>query len=204
LIATKDAIAPNELENLKRQLGILSDNIAVYTGGLYSLKRIPFLIESAVRIRKLLPDFHLLVIGDGPERPLVTAAARDCPWIHDLGPKNDTEKVPYWAISKLLLMPGGVGLVVLDSFALGVPMVTTDTHLHGPEIEYLASGVNGLLVPCGDDLGVYAESVVVLLKDEARLAAMREAAIEAAGRHTIEQMAANFADGVMKALALPR
>ncbi len=81
-------------------------------------------------IRRDIPDFELVVIGKGPEADFIETAAAQHEWIHFVGPKSDDEKVPYWALSKLLLMPGLVGLVVLDSFALGVPMITTDYPYH--------------------------------------------------------------------------
>ena len=198
------SVTDSELSELAARLGVKSANVAVYTGGLYPLKRIGFLLEAAERIRAEIPDFELIVIGDGPDRPMVSEAADRHAWIHDVGPKNDHDKVPYWALSKVLLMPGGVGLVVLDSFALGVPMVTTDTRLHGPEIDYLRSGGNGLLIPCGESVEAYARGVVGLLRDEERLGRLREGALASAAEHTIEKMARNFAEGVMQALAAPR
>lgn len=198
------SVTDGELSALAARFGVKSGNVAVYTGGLYPLKRLGFLLEAAERIRAEIPDFELIVIGDGPDRPVVSEAAARHAWIHDVGPKNDHDKVPYWALSKLLLMPGGVGLVVLDSFALGVPMVTTDTRLHGPEIDYLKSGENGLLIPCGESVEAYADGVVGLLRDEERLARLRQGALASATEHTIEKMAKNFAEGVMQALAAPR
>lgn len=200
LVQARAALDQGTLEELKTSLGIASDHVAVYTGGIYSNKRIPFLLEAARRVRAQIPDFHLLVIGEGPDRPLVSAAARDYPWIHDLGPKNDAEKVPYWAISQMLLMPGVVGLVVVDSFALGVPLITTDYPYHGPEIDYLKSGMNGLLVACGDDVEAYATEVIRLFQSPEELQRLRQGALDSAPHHTIERMVENFAAGVLLAI----
>ena len=41
---------------------------------------------------------------------------------------------PYLYVSKLLLMPGLVGLSVMDSFVGTCPLVTTDVAVHSPEI----------------------------------------------------------------------
>jgi glycosyltransferase involved in cell wall biosynthesis len=204
LIERRAALLDQELEGMRSTLGLRSSQVAVYTGGLYSNKRLEFLIEAVERIREQVTDFELIVIGDGPDRRIVTVAAARNHWIHDIGPKNDQQKVPYWALSKLLLMPGGVGLVVLDSFAFGVPMVTTETRLHGPEIDYLKSGENGLLVECGESVDAYADAVVALLREESRLERLRQGALASATEYTIEKMAGNFADGVMQALAAPR
>ncbi len=196
----REEIDPSEVAALREALGILSENVAVYTGGLYPNKRIDFLLDAARRIRASVPDFELLVIGDGPERFKIKEAARAETWIHDLGSKNDHDKVPFWSMAKLLLMPGLVGLVVVDSFALGVPLVTTDYPFHSPEIDYLKDGENGCIVPCGDDPNAYADAVVALLRDPQRIAALKEGAIRSSGLHTIENMAASFAEGVIQCL----
>jgi glycosyltransferase involved in cell wall biosynthesis len=204
LIERKNSLTQQELASVRAELGLNSENVAVYTGGLYPNKRIDFLIESALLIRKTIPDFELIVIGDGPDRDCVSSATAQNPWIHDVGPKNDQAKVPYWALAKLLLMPGLVGLVVVDSFALGVPLVTTDFPYHSPEIDYLENDINGLLVSCGQSAGHYADAVAKLLLDPARLERLRAGALASAAEHTIEKMAHNFAMGVIQALEQPR
>lgn len=198
---TKAETSSEALFALKTQLGIDSDRVAVYTGGLYKAKRIDFLIDAALRIRERIPDFHLIVIGHGPDSGLVEAAAASHPWIHPVGPKDDREKVPYWMISKLLLIPGLVGLVIVDAMALGVPLVTTDYPFHSPEIDYLENGVNGLLVHCGENPDIYAETVADLLDDAPKLLHLAEAARRDGDRYSFDAMATNFADGVLSCLS---
>jgi glycosyltransferase involved in cell wall biosynthesis len=134
----------------------------------------------------------------------VEKASARVDWIHYLGAKNDVEKVPYWAISKLLLMPGAVGLVVLDSFALGIPMVTTAVQTHGPEIDYLDDGVNGIIVPEWDSAESYAIAVVNLLRDESRRQKMSENCLSVSENYTVEKMAEFFAKGICSALSTSR
>ncbi len=203
LIQLRQAVTGNDLRKVRAELKTTSSHIAVYTGGLYATKRIGFLLRSAITIRESLPDFELIVIGTGPELHQVAEASQKHPWIHVIGSKNDEEKVPYWALSNVLLMPGGVGLVILDSFALGVPMVTTKTHLHGPEIAYLNDGKNGLMVACGESSDAYAKEVVNLLRDQERLDLLRNGALKSALHHDIETMVENFSNGIVKALEYP-
>ena len=49
------------------------------------------------------------------------------------------------------LLPGAVGLGVLDSFAFDVPLVTVDLPYHGPEIDYVRDGENGVKLPAQTD-----------------------------------------------------
>ena len=203
LIECRKALTDADLDVLRNRLGTHSNHIAIYTGALYPLKRIDFLIHAATLLRKKIADFELIVIGDGPDRHLVRDAAAQHAWIHDIGPKNDTEKVPYWALAKLLLMPGLVGLVVVDSFALGVPLITTDYPFHSPEIDYLENGVNGIIVACGDSPQHYAAEVAGLLLNPERLECLAAGARASASDHTIERMVESFATGITRALAMP-
>lgn len=200
----RQRIAPDKLARLKAELGIQSENVGVFTGGLYREKRLPFLIEACQLIRRDISDFELIVIGKGPEADYIECSARQFPWIHFVGPKSDEEKVPYWMLSRLLLMPGLVGLVVLDSFALGVPMITTDYPYHSPEISYLEDGKNGLIVEPWPDAEEYARRTVELFRDPERIERLARQALADADRYSVERMSANFADGVLKALAAPK
>ena len=200
LIAARSALPLETIESTKASLGIDSTNVAIYTGGLYEEKRIPFLLEAATKVRNKLPDFHLIVIGGGPQADLVKEAGCFHDWLHYVGPKNDSEKLPYWAASKVSLIPGAVGLGVLDSFALGVPLITSRTFGHGPEIAYLKPGINGIMVEQGESSSDYATAVVDLLKDDEKRTKMIHAGRLECGTLNIETMARNFADGIEAAL----
>lgn len=198
------ALDKTSTANLKSSLAIDSDNIGVYTGGLYSEKRIPFLLQTASLIRTSIPDFHLIIIGQGPDDRLVRRAAQNSRWIHYVGPKNDHDKIPYWAISKVFLMPGLVGLAILDSFALGVPMVTTAYPYHSPEIDYLRNGINGVMVDDWQSPNAYAQRVIDVLKDDRLRSQLIEGCRHSASLYTAEEMAKRFAHGVEQALAFPK
>jgi len=202
--AARQRVSSEQLVALRAQMGIQSENIAVFTGGLYREKRLSFLLEACQFVRNDIKDFELIVIGKGPESDLIKTAAAACPWVHYLGAKSDEEKVPYWMLSKLLLMPGLVGLVVLDSFALGVPMVTTDYPYHSPEISYLQNGVNGVIVSPWSDSRAYANHVAQLMLDQVQVELLARNALEAARFYTVQKMADNFANGVASALAAPK
>ncbi len=199
-----ESLTSGEIERARAELGLTGNNVAVYTGSLRDFKRPEFLVATCEKIRELMPDFEMIVIGDGPDAGMMTEAAARWPWFHYLGRKNDMEKVPYWALSKLLLMPGGVGLVVLDSFALGIPMVTTENRFHGPEIDYLKDGINGLMVKPGDDAAHYAAEVAGLMRDDKRREAMAAAALADRDIYSSEDMCRRFTEGVLAALEAPR
>ena len=199
-----DSIRHEEIKCLREQLGLHSENICVYTGTLHPNKRLDFLIEAAVEIRNRIADFELLVIGSGPDEDLIRKAAEKYPFIHMLGRKDDIEKVPYWAISKLLLNPGLVGLVVIDSFALGVPLVTTDFPTHSHEIDYLRHGENGWISGDWQSLDEYVDAVVTLLENESLRRHLVGGALLDGKIYSIENMAENFSKGIASALQFPK
>lgn len=196
----RDYVSDEQLDELRGSLGIKTENVAIFTGRFSEIKRTAFLLETAQLIRQKIPDFHLILIGKGSLQNLVNEACNKNNWIHSVGVKNDEEKVPFWMISKLLLMPGAVGLVVLDTFALGVPMLTTDIPNHGPEIAYFKDGVHGIIVKRNDPVA-YAQGVVNLFRSPAQLASMKAACLAEGDEFSTELMASNFAKGINEVLS---
>lgn len=193
-------ISGEDVAALRASLVGGSEHVGVYVGGIYAHKRIGFLIEAAQRIRARVPDFHLLVIGGGPDAHLVQAAAAEHDWIHALGPRFGHDKSLHVKLARVFLMPGLVGLAVLDAFAYGTPMVTTDLPYHSPEFEYLRDGENGLVVADADSADAYAAAVTRVLTDDDLRARLAAAGAADAKLYTIENMAERFAQGVLMAL----
>jgi glycosyltransferase involved in cell wall biosynthesis len=171
-----------------------------YVGSLYSHKRIGFLLEGARRTAALRDDFRLVVVGDGEDRPLVDEWAAREPWLEVRGAVYGEEAATLLAESNLLLMPGLVGLAVVDSFATRCPLVTVDLPLHSPEIEYLEDGVNGVLLPAGTTPLQYGEHVARLLDDRACLDRLRDGCADAAATYTVDAMVHRYAEGLLAAL----
>ena len=127
-------------------------------------------------------------------------AAKKYKWIHYLGPTFGYGLIPYFLISKLLLMPDSIGLVVLDAFSLLTPVVTTNVNYHSPEISYLVNGVNGVIVDSNNDPDIYADKVIKLLNDEDKRQQLIEGCRIARKQYTIENMVDNFCKGISLAL----
>ena len=196
-----EEIGDNELELLRKRLRLEQNNTAVYVGGLYSNKRLTFLIEAAIEIKRRIASFNLIIVGAGEDRYIVESAAQKYSWIHYLGPLFGREKVEILKLGKMLLMPGLVGLSILDAAAVGLPMITTAYPYHSPEIAYLSPGCNGLIVKEWEDPAAFAEAVALALSDEALRSRLAIGAINTGQRYTIERMAQRFSGGVMEALS---
>jgi glycosyltransferase involved in cell wall biosynthesis len=175
--------------------------VGVFCGSLYPDKKLDLLIASADLIRQQVPDFSLVVLGDGPSMPEMVAAASTRPWLHLLGVRKGREKALYFRMGDVMLNPGLVGLHIVDAFCGGMVMVTTRNARHSPEVAYLRDGENGLYT--NDTPAAYSQAVLDLIRDPARLHRMKAVALADSNRYTLEHMVAAFAEGIERCLMVP-
>jgi glycosyltransferase involved in cell wall biosynthesis len=172
-------------------------NRCIFVGGLYAEKRLDLLFAAADRVASELPSFRLVMVGAGPMRAYVEAESVRRPFVDYLGPKFGKDLAIELKSSSLMLLPGAAGLGILDAFAAGLPVVTATGSHHGPELEYVEDGVNGL---------VSDGSVARLTADTLRLLApgvadgFRPACAAASARLTLDAMTERFRAGVLAAL----
>jgi len=191
-------ISEKEVEQARSEFDLNSKNIAIYCGGIYKEKRIDFLLQSAAVIRSNIPDFVLIVIGSGPESYKIKEATQEKDYIKYVGPKFGKEKLIFFRLSTVFLMPGLVGLAVLDSFATATPMVTTEFPFHSPEIEYLENNVNGIITK--NNLQSYSKAVIEILSYSETKKRLISGAKKATQQYTIENMVEHFRDGIISCL----
>lgn len=197
------AVDPTRLQACREHLGCRADSpVGLYCGSLYPDKRLDLLITAADRVHAQHDDFRLIVIGDGPSRPLINEAARSRPWLHALGVLRGVDKAAWFRVANAYLSPGAVGLHVLDAFCAGIPMITTKDARHGPEIAYLKSDHNGFVVDA--DAKAVADTYLALLNNPSLLNRIRSAAARDAQRYTLDNMVSSFVDGVERCVGLPR
>jgi L-malate glycosyltransferase len=197
------SFSDSQVRETKKQLGIgESDQVGLYCGMLDRVKSIPFLLESVELIRKKLPTFHLIVVGGGAELARLQEYALRNQWLHVAGPLFGAEKALMFRIADLGMQPGRVGLVILDCFAAGLPLLTTEIPIHGPEIDYLENEINGLMTE--HDTASFADETVALLQDGPRLERLRRASRNAAGKYSMEAMVDNYCKGIIRCLQISK
>lgn len=211
ITVVQNAIDTNELESalagvtqadligLRTQLGLANDHVALYCGGLYAGKQLDFLIAACMAIRQRISNFHIIFIGDGPEQGKIEQAAQEHGWIHYVGPKFGQDRAMYFRASQALLMPGLVGLAIVDSFVAGTPLFTTDIRSHSPEFSYLEHGMNGVLTPFS--ISHYANAVAEFFESEELQKCLREGCQRAARVYTFEHFVEHFASGIVRCLS---
>jgi hypothetical protein len=137
-------------------------------------------------------------------RPIVEKRAAAVRWLQYHGALFGSRKAQEVQSAQVMLMPGLVGLAVLDSFAGSCPLITRDVEYHSPEIEYLRHDSNGLVLPRDDSATGYGSSVADLLEDTARLKRFVDGCATAAKSYSVKDMASRFAGGICAALSSPR
>jgi glycosyltransferase involved in cell wall biosynthesis len=189
------SITDVQAAELRHRLSIpLGARVGLYIGMLDRVKRLDWLLDAATRIKAAVGDFHLLIGGGGPERPTVEQFCSAHAWAHYIGPLFGREKALHCRISDIFLIPGRVGLAILDAFAGGLPVCATALPNHGPEIEYLEEGSNGIRTAA--DVRAYTSAIIAVLNNRPLLEALKAGATRSGHRYTIEMMVANFAEGV--------
>lgn len=171
-----DVLAEEGKDSVRKRLSIPKDApVLIYLGRLIPEKGTSMLLDTFARLRKDTAAV-LLIIGDGPERQSMESriAAEGLDGIRFLGPLSDDDAAPYLFASDIMLMPGYLGLVINHAFAFGLPVVSLRSPAgitaHSPEVEYVRSGENGLLVG-GRTAGALFGGVQSVLADHPRYSA---------------------------------
>ncbi|MEP7706675.1 glycosyltransferase family 4 protein [Paraglaciecola sp. 25GB23A] len=192
-------VTEHDLVILRQELNIPESSlIGIFCGSLYPEKRLDLMLDAVDLIIDAIPNFQLIVIGDGPSKPFLQEAAMKRAWLKLVGVKKGFEKAKYFRLASVILNPGLVGLHILDSFCAGVPMVTTRDALHSPEYDYLENGKNGLVTK--GTASDFANAIVKLLGDSATLNEMQRNAFLDSQKYTVEEMARRFANGIISAV----
>lgn len=170
---------------------------AGFIGALDAGKGIEELIAIGIAVQRSVPEFRLVVGGDGPLRGVVEAAAARHPWLEYRGSVGDATKARLLLESELLVVPGRVGLVAVDSLVAGRPIITLASSMHAPEFEYLAPGETCVVA---HDVAGAARAVTELLGDRIALETMQGRCRQESWKFSIEEMARRFDDGLQTAV----
>ena len=142
----------------------------------------------------------LELAGAGSDQWVAEEAARSHEFVHYVGPVIEERKAALYAVADSVVLPGLVGLGVVDAFQYGLPPIATTFPFHSPEIVYLRDGVNGLIVD--DTPECLAAAMIKLATDEALYRRLVAGSKETAKTITVEEMARRFASGILKAIEI--
>ena len=161
--------------------------VITHVSNFREVKRVKDVVRVFARIRRAMPA-TLVMIGDGPERVDAENEARDLQVAGDVRFLGRLDSVAsLLRESDLFILPSqteSFGLAALEAMACGSPVVATRA---GGIPEVVDDGVNGILEPVGS-VEAMGRRAVELLRDPARHAAMREAAIAKAREFSADRI----------------
>ncbi len=150
---------PNIEANIKKDFDIKGEMI-LFVGALVEQKGLEYLIE-ACKILKGDIEFTLVVVGDGPLKKEMEKRSKGLNIIFT-GFRRDVNR--FMKDADILVLPSiseGLGFVVLESMAVGTPVLATKV---GGIPELIENGKNGLLVEPRDPIAL-ADGIKKLLKE---------------------------------------
>ena len=165
--AFRQVIAPN------------NEKIIIHASNFRKIKRIDNVMEIFKNIHAALPS-KLLMVGDGPERPLAEDLTRQYGLEADvrfLGKQEQMEEI--LAVSDVFLLPSeyeSFGLAALEAMAASTVVISTDA---GGLNEININGETGYTSPIGD-VESMSKNAIALLKDEAKLKTFKHNALKEA------------------------
>ncbi|WP_437229507.1 glycosyltransferase [Planctomicrobium sp. SH661] len=148
----KDASPPD----LRAEFGFdRNDRVILAVGRLHPQKGFLFLLKAFSLLHRNVPASRLLIVGDGPQRAeLVAAAQREQLPVQFAGYRRDVPAI--MRQSDVLAMPSqweGMPNVVLEAMQAGLPVVTTDVEGIS---DLVGNEQQGLVVTRGDARGFAA------------------------------------------------
>jgi glycosyltransferase involved in cell wall biosynthesis len=163
--ADRIVVKPNFLV---RDLGMgEGGHFALFAGRLSAEKGIMTLLAAWRSIQDRLP---LMIIGDGPLRDAVAVAAEQTKGVRWLGERSHEEVLDLMGRALVLVMPSEwyepFGLVIIESFSRGTPVIGADIGSIGEIIE---DGRSGLLYRPGDPINLATKIDAVLARPDRTL-----------------------------------
>ena len=149
------------------------------------------------RVLNVLPSARYEIYGYGPELRALEELATDLEIADRVSFEGFTDTpadiFSRASVSLLTSRYEGFGLVLLESLSAGTPVVSFDTR-YGPR-DIVRDGVDGFVVPYGDEgLDAAADAVIRLLEDRALNARMGAAGRDVVDRFSMENSAAAWRD----------
>ncbi len=136
---------------IRQELGIGEAATVIGTvGRLSSVKNQPLLIRACAPL--LGSNLHLVLVGEGPNRPAVATAIRESgagAFIHLLGQRMDVKRIlSSFDVFALTSDNEGLPLVIPEAMAAGLPVVSTNV---GGIPDVVVDRETGRLVPPGNE-----------------------------------------------------
>jgi N-acetyl-alpha-D-glucosaminyl L-malate synthase BshA len=151
------------------------EKILIHVSNFRPVKRVQDVVMIFKKVHEKISS-KLLLIGDGPDRPVIESLCRSlgiCNDIRFIGKQDQLEDI--LGCSDLFLLPSeyeSFGLAALEAMASEVPVISSNA---GGLPEINIQGETGFLSPVGD-IDAMADNAIMLLEDENTLEQFRKQA----------------------------
>jgi N-acetyl-alpha-D-glucosaminyl L-malate synthase BshA len=179
------------IDAFRKVIAPQNERILMHASNFRKIKRVQDVIRIFSEVNAIIPS-KLLLVGDGPERPLAEELARElniCDHVRFLGKQQDMEEI--YAVTDLFLLPSeyeSFGLAALEAMAAGAAVVSSNA---GGLPEVIEHGVCGYMAAVGDVKAMSAYALDIL-KDEERLTQFKNAAKEQARKFDIHNIVPRY------------
>jgi glycosyltransferase involved in cell wall biosynthesis/predicted metal-dependent phosphoesterase TrpH len=197
-----DQFAPRRRSSLLRDYLLDGGSLLFLSVGRLSVeKRIGILLEAFARVHERAPETRLVIVGDGPARAELEAAAPD--GVRFLGELRDDGLAQVFASSDVFCFPSTTdtfGQVLLEAAASGLAVVAAAA---GGALELVEHGSTGLLV-APDDPVALADALDELVEDPPLRLALSRRGLAAAQRRSWDAAHAQLLAAYAELVGLPR
>lgn len=135
----------------RKELGVEGKIVVCFVGRLVQLKGLSFLLRAQKALQESIPNLHLLIVGYGPDKPLLESMARNFNLNATFTGYVERNRIPiYLSAADIFVNPSwteGLPLTVMEAMAMEKAIVATDV---GGTSDLVKNGKNGFLVPPGD------------------------------------------------------
>jgi len=178
---------------IRKNLGLENKSVLLLVGRLNKKRRIHFLYDAFEVLQEKYGDkYHLLIVGSGEDK----FKKFDNEGITYFGPIIDLDNIaPLYVASDLFVIPGWVGLGPLQAMCYDLPIITIDSELNPPEIDYLDSK-NSIILPKHSSSDHLAIKIDDLLSTPEKYHSLRSTVWASINHLTIENMTKNFIKGI--------
>ena len=142
----------------------------IFAGRLIKEKNVDILLRAVFLLKVDFPGIRCCIVGDGPEKAALLKLAKKlaiCENVDFVGFQEYEALIGKVKASKMLILPSsreGFGMVVIEAFACGVPVVTVKEKYNAAQ-GLVEDGVDGFVVKLGDK--EIAAGVEKIIKDYA-------------------------------------
>jgi N-acetyl-alpha-D-glucosaminyl L-malate synthase BshA len=163
------------------------EKILIHVSNFRPIKRVKDVVLIFKKVLEKIPA-KLLLIGDGPDRPLIESMCRElgiCGDIRFIGKQEQLEDI--LGCADLFILPSeyeSFGLAALEAMASEVPVISSNA---GGLPEINIEGKTGFLSPVGD-VDAMAENAIMLLQDPSLLDHFRKQAYQQAKKFEIARI----------------